>query len=89
MARTLIVTDPLTLLAPPGPQTARKLTTAYPLALLENAADNTLRLYEVGYGAQSVGVFIELAPLVDDVSEFPSPAFGSAQAPEWAQINYI
>jgi hypothetical protein len=89
MARTLIVTDPLTLLAPPGPQTARTLTVAYPLAIEEDTASNTVRLYEAGTGSQSVMIFREVGPLVNDIDELPSPVFGSAQAPAWTQITYV
>jgi hypothetical protein len=88
MARTLIVTDPLTLLAPPGPQTARTLTVAYPLAIEEDTASNTVRLYEAGTGSQSVMIFREITA-VDDVNELPSPVIGSAEAPAWSQITYV
>lgn len=52
MPRTLIVTDPLTLLAPPGPQTARTLTVDGDLLMTEDAATNTLRLSADSTSAQ-------------------------------------
>jgi hypothetical protein len=52
MPRTLIVTDPLTLLAPPGPQTARSLVVEGDLLLAEDAATNVLRLSGESTSAQ-------------------------------------
>ena len=44
MARTLIVTDPLALVAPPGPNNARQLQVEGDLVMVESATENTLRL---------------------------------------------
>ncbi len=57
MARTLIVTDPLTLLAPPGPQTARQLQVEGDLLMVESASENTLRLSTDNTSAQG-GVLV-------------------------------
>lgn len=88
MARTLIVTDPLALVAPPGPQTARTLTASLPLAIEENAAANTIRVYQADIGGQNIGIFVSAGPFVSIVDELPSPGF-SGQSPAWSLVNYV
>lgn len=89
MARTLIVTDPLALVAPPGPSTARTLTASLPLAIDENALTNTVRVYEAGIGTQSLSIFRPVDPALDIIAELPSPVFSTAEAAPWSLVNYV
>lgn len=52
MARTLIVTDPLALVAPPGPSNARQLAVDGDLLMSEDASTNVLRLSADSNSAQ-------------------------------------
>ena len=60
MARTLIVTDPLALVAPPGPSNARQLAVEGDILMAEDAATNVLRLSGDSTSAQ--GATLVLTP---------------------------
>jgi hypothetical protein len=61
MARTLIVTDPLALVAPPGPSNARQLAVEGDILMAEDAATNVLRLSGDSTSAQG-GTLIVRGP---------------------------
>lgn len=61
MARTLIVTDPLALVAPPGPSNARQLAVEGDILMAEDAVTNVLRLSGDSTSAQG-GTLIVRGP---------------------------
>ena len=61
MARTLIVTDPLALVAPPGPSNARQLVVEGDILMAEDPVTNVLRLSGDSTSAQG-GTLIVRGP---------------------------